>query len=135
MTELRLHPRVPSALMAELTNSHGATLAAKIHDLSPGGLMLDGGQELKTLLFKDLPLDKDPLSHPVEVDIRIQLPGQQQGFFSHARLVYIRRQSEHQYSLGLRYVAISSTHAMMMESHILGGEPIQDPLNRAFNPL
>lgn len=135
MTELRLHPRVPTALMAELTNSSGETLAAQIRDLSPGGLMLDGDQALKALLFKDQNPDKDPLFHPVEVDIRIQLPGQQQGFFSRARLVYIRRLSEHQYNLGLRYVAISSTHALMMENHIFGGESIQDALNRAFNKL
>ena len=120
MTELRLHPRIPTTLMAEITNSAGETLTAQIHDLSPGGLMLEGDQVLKALIFADHDPDKDPLFHPVELEIRIHLPDQQQRFFSRIRLLYIRRLSQSHYNLGFRYVAIASDQALMMERHIFG---------------
>ncbi|MEH6472155.1 MAG: PilZ domain-containing protein [Halopseudomonas sp.] len=135
MKELRLHPRIPTTLMAEVTNSSGETLTTQIHDLSPGGLMLDGDLPLKELVFKGYDPDKDPLFHPVELEIRIHLSGQQQCFFSRVRLLYIRRLSQDQFNLGFRYVAISSIHAQMMEQHIFGGESTQNALNRAFKSL
>tara|TARA_R110002167_G_scaffold54240_2_gene154612 strand:- start:2671 stop:3075 length:405 start_codon:yes stop_codon:yes gene_type:complete len=134
MTELRLHPRIATSLMAEITNSAGVTLAAKIHDLSPGGLMLDGEAELKTFVFEGHDPDKDPLFHPIELEIRIQLPNQQR-FFSQMRLLYIRRLSQSQYNLGFRYVALSSIHVHMMERYIFDGESTEEALNRAFNSL
>lgn len=129
MTEFRLHPRIPTTLIAEVTNSTGETLATKIHDLSPGGLMLEGDQALKKLIFTNHDLDKDPLFHPVELEIRIQLPGQQQSFFCRVRLLYIRRLAQFHYNIGFRYVAISSAQARMMEQHIFGGEATQGTHN------
>lgn len=129
MTEFRLHPRIPTTLIAEVTNSAGETLAAKIHDLSPGGLMLEGDQALKTLIFTSHDLDRDPLFHPVELEVRIQLPDQQQSFCCRIRLLYIRRLAQFRYNIGFRYVAISSVQAHMMERHIFGGAAIQDACN------
>ena len=135
MTELRLHPRIPATLLAEITNSNGDSMTTQVCNMSPGGLMLSGTEELKELVFTGHEPDKDPLFHPVEIEIRIQLPGQQQQFYSRARLLYIRRLSQHQFNLGFRYVAISSIHASMMERHIFAGESTKDALNRAFGQL
>ncbi|MEH6652267.1 MAG: PilZ domain-containing protein [Motiliproteus sp.] len=118
MKELRLHPRIPTQLMADVTNSNGETLPAKVVNLSPGGLMLLGDEPLKHLVFAGQDPEKDPLFHPVEVEIRIPLPGQLQPFYSRIRLLYIRRLSQNEYNMGFRYVAISSIHTKMMERHI-----------------
>ncbi len=135
MTELRLHPRIPTQLMAEITNSAGETLSINILNLSPGGLMLVGDQPLKQLIFKGYDPNQDPLIHPVEVEVRIQLPEQQQCFYSKIRLLYIRRLSQHEFNLGFRYVAISKIHAQMMQRHVFADNPIKESLNRAFGSL
>ena len=135
MTELRLHPRIATQLMAKITNSAGEVITTQIHDLSPGGLMLEGDQTLRSMVFANHDPDKDPLVHPVELHISIQLPGQQQPFTSKIRLLYIRRLSQSLYNLGFRYFALSSTHAHMMARHIFAGESTQDALNRAFTNL
>lgn len=118
MKELRLHPRIPSKLLAEVTNSDGETLTAKVINLSPGGLMLHGDEPVKQLIFAGQDPDKDPIFHPVEVEVRVHLPEQQQPFYSRIRLLYIRRLSQNEYNMGFRYVAISSIHSKMMERHI-----------------
>ena len=121
MKELRLHPRIPTQLLADVTNSVGDTLTTKVINLSPGGLMLFGDESVKQLIFTGQDPDKDPLFHPIEVEIRIPLPGQQQPFYSRIRLLYIRRLSQSKYNMGFRYVAISSIHTKMMEQHIFPG--------------
>lgn len=112
--------------MAEVTNSAGETLAAKIHDISSRGLMLEGDQALKTLIFTNHDLDRDPLFYPVEFEMRIQLPDQQKSFFCRVRLLYIRRLAQYHYNIGFRYVAISSMQIRMLERHIFGDEATQD---------
>ena len=131
MTDLRLYPRIPTTLMAELTNSLGSTQACRINNLSPGGLMLEGGEEVRSLIFEGHDPNRDPLTHPVELELRIQLPGQQQCFYSRARLLYVRRLSQLTFNMGFRYVAISAIHARMMEQYVFNGDPIKQPLNQA----
>ncbi len=135
MSELRLHPRIPSALMVEISNSAGEMRPANILNLSPGGLMLLGDPALKELIFKGLDIDKDPLYHPVEAQVRIRLPNQPQLFCSRVRLLYCRRLSQFEFNLGFRYVDIAADHARMMESHVLGDSETKVALNRAFASL
>jgi hypothetical protein len=117
---------MPTTLTAEVTNDAGETLAAKIHDLSPGGLMLEGDQALKTLIYSHHDLDRDPLFYPSEFEIRIKLPDQQKTLFCRVRLLYIRRLAQYHYNIGFRYVAISSMQVRMLERHIFGEEATRD---------
>lgn len=126
MSELRLHPRISTQLQAQVCNDHQDSASARIRNLSPGGLMLEADLSLKELIFKGYEHEKDPLFHPVELDIQIQLTGQSELFHSRARVLYIRRLSQSSFELGLRYVAISAAAARMMEQHVFGSNT-QEP--------
>ncbi|RDE22740.1 PilZ domain-containing protein [Motiliproteus coralliicola] len=118
MNDLRLHPRIPCSLSAEVHNDRDDPINCHISNISPGGMMLEGGPELREFVFCGHQTDRDPLRHAIEVSVDIKLPGQTQPFRSRARLLYIRRLSELRFNLGFRFVAIAQLQAKMMEAYI-----------------
>lgn len=132
MNELRLHPRVPCHLRADVQNERDEPIRCEISNLSPGGMMLEGGPELREFVFCGHLSDRDPLQHAIEVNVQINLPGQSQPFHSRARLLYVRRLSEMRFNLGFRFVAISQQQARMMEAYIFNNSTNQQLLNSSF---
>ncbi|WP_421865538.1 PilZ domain-containing protein [Motiliproteus sp.] len=132
MNDLRLHPRIPCSLSAEVHNDRDEPISCRISNISPGGMMLEGGPELREFVFCGHQTDRDPLRHVIEINVLIKLPDQAQPFQSRARLLYIRRLSELRFNLGFRFVAIAQLQAKVMEAYIFNSGSNSQLLSSSF---
>lgn len=109
MREHRIHPRLQTKLEATLVNPQGFSHDATVRNISPGGLMLDGGLELKEKLVEtEHKLSSNAMA---EVVISIKLPDGSPSINSRCRLVYVRRLSQNAFNFGFRFTGFDADGA------------------------
>ncbi|WP_207062550.1 PilZ domain-containing protein [Motiliproteus sp. SC1-56] len=116
MTDFRRHPRINTDITVELRSEAGETCRSVIRNLSPGGLMVNGDPSLKETVCG--PQERDPLVHPVEVNVRFQLPNETVPFRARCRLVFVRRLSQFEFNLGLRFIDVTAQQSEQIRRYI-----------------
>lgn len=99
-SELRMHPRMPVRLPAEVMFSDEDSVEVEVLNLSLGGLMVESDEAGYRLVEKYKP------RFPIEVEIHFGL--NQQPVHCHCRLVHVQRQKQNQYCLGFRVLSLNS---------------------------
>lgn len=124
MTSLRRHPRIHTDILVTVRNQRGESGHSMIRNLSPGGMMIDCDPAFKAVVCQQQV--RDPLVQPVEVQAEFQLPGETVVFRTACRLIYVRRMSQFEFNLGLRFIEVSEHQAEQLQRYLL-----DDPYHHA----
>jgi hypothetical protein len=125
MPELRVYPRIPARLDAELTNGAGEVRTAMVGNLSLGGVMLTGDPALNRHVCDYA--GRDRMRDTVEARLNCRFPDEARPFACRCRLIYIHRQSQQAFEFGFRFVDLDDDHAEMLRRFIRRAAPHATP--------
>jgi hypothetical protein len=117
----RIYPRYETDIPVELTTAQGDVIAARMLDISLGGMMI--GCDLRTA-HEILPEDQRTPGQVVfvEVDVRCLLPRDPPqagaGFEAHCKVAYSRRLAQNDFNIGLSYAGMSEDDQTRLERYI-----------------
>jgi len=100
--EMRLHPRVVVELPAEVEAFGGDSLDVRLINLSAGGAMIEGCEQLEQLLDAARRLSS---GSPVEVNLHFGL--EEGAVHCHCRLVHMRRLAQTRYQMGMKFLSLA----------------------------
>lgn len=101
--EMRVHPRVGVDLPAELEPFIGDSLDVRLINLSVGGALIEGSEQLEQLLDASRKLESGT---PVEVNLHFGLD--EGPVHCHCRLIHMRRLAQSRYQLGMKILSLAN---------------------------
>lgn len=111
--EKRLHPRVGVDLPAELEPYGGECFDVRLINLSLGGLLVEGDEQLEKLIDVNR---RTAGAAPVEVNIHFGL--EQGAVHCHCRLIHMHRLAQNRFQMGMKILSIADTHHQSLSRFI-----------------
>ena len=99
-SELRMHPRMPTELTATLNLPKGISVDVIIRNISLGGAMLEGGDQMFEVIQQQVSL-------PVDVDVQFEVDGQP--VYGRYRLIHTTRKRQDLYQMGFKALTMDLT--------------------------
>ncbi|GGO86830.1 hypothetical protein GCM10011348_38630 [Marinobacterium nitratireducens] len=101
--EMRLHPRVGVDMPAELEPYGSDSLDVRLVNLSVGGALIEGSEQLESLL--------NAVRHPesgVPVEVNLHFGLEEGPVHCHCRLIHTRRLAQSRYQMGMKILSLAS---------------------------
>lgn len=111
--EMRLHPRVGVDLPAELEPFGGDCLDVRLINLSVGGVLIEGGEQLDQLLDASRRLKTGA---PVEVNLHFGLEAGP--VHCHCRLIHMRRLAQDRYQMGMKILSVADDSLELLSRYV-----------------
>jgi len=108
--ELRLHPRMPTNLPAEMIFSDQLSLDVTMRNLSLGGMLVEGDSQLQHAVDDHRP------GFPVEVELHFGLNGLPVS--CRCRLIHTRRCSQTLFQMGFKLLSLDELSQTLIREYL-----------------
>lgn len=105
-SELRMHPRMPTELQAEIKLPDEHSVIVMIRNISLGGIMLEGDDRMHTAI------QQQP-SFPVEVDVHFQL--ENKSVCGRYRLIHTVRRRQDMFHMGFMSLMMDASSTALIK--------------------